>query len=86
MSTLDFNNFDDDDNEEGKPDRFEDELKKYKDMLGDGSSEITNIEALEEIVTFYFDNERFEEALRIINRLLTFIPYSADAWQRKGSF
>ena len=84
MSILDYSNFDDDENEEGRADRFEDELKKYKDMLGDGSSDITNIEALEEIVNFFFDNERYEEALRFVDRMLTHIPYSADTWQRKG--
>ena len=84
MSKLDFNGFEDDDSEEGKRDRFEDELKKYKDLYGDGASEITSIEALEELVNYFFDHERFEEALKMVERLLTFVPYSADAWQRKG--
>ena len=84
MSILDYSNFDDDESDEGRADRFEDELKRYKDMLGDGSSDITNIEALEEIVNFFFDNERYEEALRFIDRMLAHIPYNADTWQRKG--
>ena len=50
MSKLDFNSFEDDDSEEGKRDRFEDELKKYKDLYGDGASEIPSSEALEELV------------------------------------
>ena len=62
---------------------FEDELKKYKDLYGDGASEITSIEALEELVNYFFDHERFEEALKMVERLLTFVPYSADAWQRE---
>ena len=64
MSKMDFSGFDDDDSEEGKHDRFEDELKKYKDMYGDGASNITSIEALEELVNYFFDHERYDEALR----------------------
>jgi tetratricopeptide (TPR) repeat protein len=84
MSKLDFSGFDDDDGDEGKRDRFEDELKKYKDLYGDSASNITSIEALEELVNYLFDHERYDEALRMVERLLTFVPYSADAWQRKG--
>ena len=50
---------------------------------GDASS-ITNIEALEEIVNYYFDHERYDDALQFVDRLLTLVPYSADNWQRKG--
>jgi len=85
MSTLDFENFDDEpDDEQGKEDRSEEELKKLRDMLKDDSSGITNIEALEEIVGYYFDREKYEEALHFITKLLTVVPYSADYWQRKG--
>ncbi|HSQ74802.1 MAG TPA: tetratricopeptide repeat protein, partial [Bacteroidota bacterium] len=84
MSKLDFSGFDDEDGEEGKRDRFEDELKKFKDLYGDSASEITSIEALEELVNYFLDHERYDEALRMVERLLTFVPYSADAWQKKG--
>mgnify|MGYP001125098869 CR=1 FL=1 len=56
MSKLDCNSFDDDDSEEGRRDRFEDELKKYKDLYGSGgASEITSIEALESLTAINGD-------------------------------
>ena len=77
--------FDDDpeDEERGK-ERFDEELNKFKDMLKNGSSGITNTEALEEIISYYFENEKYEDALHFVNQLLTLVPYSADSWQRKG--
>jgi len=85
MSILDFGNFDDDpEDDQGRRERFEDELKKYRDSLKDGSSGITNAEALEEIVNYYFDNEKYEDALHFVNQLLAIVPYSADFWHRKG--
>ncbi|HXG00887.1 MAG TPA: hypothetical protein VNL69_08875, partial [Bacteroidota bacterium] len=77
MSIFDFTNFDDDDDPSDE-ERSEDELKKLKDMLKDGSSKLSNIEALEEIVNYYWENEKYEDALHFINQLLTYIPYSAE--------
>jgi hypothetical protein len=84
MSILDYGGFDDDpEDEQERKDRFDDELKKYRDMMNDGSAGPTNIEALEEIVAYYFENEKFEDALHFLNQLLTLVPYSGDFWQRR---
>jgi tetratricopeptide (TPR) repeat protein len=85
MSLFDFGNFDDDpeDEERGK-ERFDDALNRFKDMMKNGSSGLTNIEALEEIIAYYFENEKYEDALHFVNQLLVLVPYSADTWQRKG--
>jgi tetratricopeptide (TPR) repeat protein len=84
MSILNTSDFDDDpEREQRDKEKLEDELKKFKEMLKEGSSSIS-IEALEEIVNYYFENEKYDEALHFITHLLEFVPYSADTWQRKG--
>ena len=51
MSILDYGGFDDEpEDEERRRERFEEELKRFQDMLKDKSPDITNVEALEEIV------------------------------------
>jgi tetratricopeptide (TPR) repeat protein len=83
MGIPDFWDYDDDpESEEGK--RSDDEFNKYKDMLKDDSSGITSTEALEELVTYCFEKEKYEDALHFVDRLLDLVPYSVDAWQRKG--
>ena len=52
--------------------------------MHDSGGGSTNIEALEEIVSYYLENEKYEDALPFISLLLEFIPFSADTWQRKG--
>ncbi|RPH35762.1 tetratricopeptide repeat protein, partial [bacterium] len=85
MGILDFGSFDDEpEDDQRKKEHFEEELKKYQDMLKNGGSNITSIEALEEIVGFYFDNEKYAEALHFVTQLLAIMPYSAENWQRKG--
>ena len=79
MSILDFGNFDDDaEDDQGRRERFEDELRKYRDSLKDGSQNLTNAEAIEEIVNYYFDNEKYEEALHFVTQLLAIVPYSPE--------
>jgi len=65
-------------------DDFEEEIKRFKERLKDEGGGSTNIEALEEIVSYYFEKESYQEALHFINLLLDHIPYSSDTWQRKG--
>src|ERR1043166_5612534 len=84
MDTLDFDNNDESQESEEKNDNFEEQIRQFKDRLKDGGGGSTNIEALEEIVSFYFENEKYEEALHFITLLLEYIPFSADTWQRKG--
>ena len=85
MSILDYGGFDDEpEDEQERKSRFDDELKKYREMMNDGSSGLTSIEALEEIISYYFEHEKFEEALHFLNQLLSLVPYSGDLWQRKG--
>ena len=84
MDTFDFENMDDDAEQTGsRKENFEEEIKKFKERLKNGGGS-TNIEALEEITSFYFENEKYEEALHFINLLLEYLPFSADTWQRKG--
>src|ERR1700741_117586 len=86
MNNFDYENFDDDPDEQGKKkENFEEEIKKFTDRLKDGGGRSTNIEVLEEIVGYYFENEKYEESLHFINLLLEYIPFSADTWQRKGT-
>ena len=85
MSILDYGGFDDEpEDEERRREKFEEELRRFQDMLNDRAPDITNVEALEEIVAYYMDHEKYEEALHFINQLLSLIPYSAENWQRKG--
>ena len=85
MGINDFSSFDDENEDDpSKWDGFEDELKKYRDMLKGNASSLTNIEALEEIVNYYFESEQYGDALHFIEQLLRLVPYSADNWQRKG--
>ena len=59
-------------------------MRKYRDSLKDGSQNLTNAEAIEEIVNYYFDNEKYEEALHFVTQLLAIVPYSPEFWHRKG--
>jgi len=56
----------------------------FGEQLKNGEKDINNTEALEEIIQFYFDHAQFEEALHFVDRLISFEPFSGDAWQRKG--
>src|SRR5262245_26904198 len=85
MDIFDFENNDQDsEDRESSKEHFEEEIKKFKERLKDGGGGTTNIEALEEIVSFYFDSEKYDEALHFTNLLLEYIPFSADTWQRKS--
>jgi len=87
MGILDFDDYEEDsENEQQKRERLDEELGKYKDMLKDGPTSISSIEALEEIVNYYFEHEKYEEALHFISRLLEFTPYSTDTCQAGTSF
>ena len=55
MNNFEFENLDDDFEEPRKnSEHFEEEIKKLKDRLHDSGGGSTNIEALEEIVSYYF--------------------------------
>jgi tetratricopeptide (TPR) repeat protein len=75
----------DEDNISPKPNkRSEDDVRRFRESLRNGGKDINNPEALEEIIQFYFEHEKFEEASTYADRLLSFEPFNADAWQRKG--
>ncbi|MCX6133345.1 MAG: tetratricopeptide repeat protein, partial [Ignavibacteriales bacterium] len=82
MAGLD--NFDDDEHLPRPNDRSDDDLRRFREQLKNGEKDINNTEALEEIIQFYFEHGQFEEALHFVDRLLSFEPFSSDAWQRKG--
>ena len=83
MPDFDRNN---DDNIGPKPNkRSEDDVRRFRESLRNGGKDINNPEALEEIIQFYFEHEKFEEALTYADRLLSFEPFNADAWQRNDS-
>src|SRR5204863_1314939 len=84
MNDFDYENLDDDPDDQSK-ENFEEEIKRFAERLKDGGGGSTNIEALEEIVNYYFENDKYEEALHFITLLVDFIPFSADTWQRKGT-
>src|SRR5512140_2778056 len=85
MDTFDYENTDHDgEDPNGSKEHFEDEIKKFRERLSDGGGGSTNIESLEEIVAFYFEGEKYDEALHFITLLLEYIPFSADTWQRKS--
>ena len=80
---ADFNKYDD--NFDSQHNRHsEDDVRRFRELLRNGGKDINNPEALEEIIQFYFEHEKFEDALTYADRLLSFQPYNADAWQRKG--
>ena len=85
MSHLDSDNFDDELGSQPprRNDRNE-EIERFKDILKKGGNGIRTIEALEEIVDFYFEQEKFDEALHFADQLIEFVPYSSDAWVRRG--
>src|SRR3989339_867918 len=65
-------------------DRSDDDVRRFREQLRNGEKDINNTEALEEIIQFYFEHGQYEEALSFVDRLLSFEPFSSDAWQRKG--
>src|SRR3990172_12682307 len=79
-----FDNHDDDEHRPRRNDRSDEDLRRFREQLKNGEKDINNTEALEEIIQFYFEHEQFEEALHFVDRLLSFEPFSSDAWQRKG--
>ncbi|MCH8276615.1 MAG: tetratricopeptide repeat protein, partial [Bacteroidetes bacterium] len=72
---------------------FED-LEDYKDdnRLKDlaasfekrGESAYFDSDTLEEIATFYFEQGRYEDSLRVVDRMLHTHPFSSDGWMRQG--
>ena len=86
MKSFDYENFDDDPEEQGKrKENFEEEIRKLAERLKDGGGGSTNIEVLEEIVNYYIEHDKHEEALHFVSLLLEYIPFSSDTWQRKGT-
>ena len=85
MSTFDHDNFDDDFEGDSSPrrDRNE-EIERYKELLRRGGNGLKSIEALEEIISYYFEKEKYDDALSFASQLVDFAPYSSDAWMRKG--
>ena len=85
MKTFDFENTDDDTPGPGR-DRNdpENEVQKLIERLKQGSSGSSTAEALEEIVNYYCEAERYQDALPFVNLLLEQVTYSAEAWQKKG--
>lgn len=85
MDSFDFENADGEPEESGRSKKnFDDEINELKERLKNSGGGSTNIEVLEEIVAFYFEHDKFEEALHFVDLLLEYIPFSADTWQRKG--
>ena len=83
MDTFDF---DDTDNTEGidpQEDRSEDDLQRMRERLDEPGN--VNIEALEEIIGYYFEREHYAESLPYIDRLLEYLPCSGETWQKKGT-
>src|SRR5574341_736298 len=81
---ADLDRFDDDDLPRRSDEPSDDDLKKFRESIKNGSRDINNPEALEEIIQFYFEHEEFDEALRFAERLISFQPFNSDAWQQKG--
>ncbi|MBI3789067.1 MAG: tetratricopeptide repeat protein, partial [Ignavibacteriales bacterium] len=79
-----FDHFDDDSSLPRPKRRSDEDIRRFRDQLKNGEKDINNVEALEEIIQFYFEHEQFQEALQFAERLISFEPYSSDAWQRKG--
>ncbi|MCU0412065.1 MAG: bacterial transcriptional activator domain-containing protein, partial [Bacteroidetes bacterium] len=79
-----FDHIDDDGFPRTPNDSSDDDVRRFRESLRNGSRDINSPEALEEIIQFYLDHEEFEEALQFAERLLSFEPFSSDAWQRKG--
>jgi len=77
---ADIDRFEDDEEPLRPGDRWEDDLRRFKEMLGKDGKDINSPEALEEIIQFYFEHEKFEEALAYTDKLITFEPFNADAW------
>ena len=49
-----------------------------------GSDSYFDSDTLEEIASYYFEQGRFEESLRVVDRSLEMHPYSSDGWMRRG--
>jgi len=82
MSMFDFEFDDHEDPIEGL--RFGDVVESYERAQQDGSEKYFDSEALEDISSFYFENEQFEQALEVIDRLAEVQPFSSDVWLKRG--
>ncbi|MFW6232838.1 MAG: tetratricopeptide repeat protein, partial [Bacteroidota bacterium] len=70
-----------------KNENMEEKLRKYRQALrkhGGNSPEISNIEALEELVNYCLENDRFDDALAFCKVWAEYAPYSSDAWHKLG--
>ncbi|NUN70058.1 MAG: tetratricopeptide repeat protein [Bacteroidetes bacterium] len=85
MSTFDHDNFEDDFEGDSSPrrDRNE-EIERFKELLRRGGNGLKSIEALEEIISYCFEKEKFDEALTFAAQLVEYAPYSSDSWMKKG--
>ncbi|RMF59413.1 MAG: tetratricopeptide repeat protein, partial [Bacteroidetes bacterium] len=79
MSMFDFE-FDDFEDFSGES-RIEDLVTSFEEQ---GESAYFDSDTLEDIATYYFEEGRFEDALRVIDRLLEMYPFSSDGWMRRG--
>jgi tetratricopeptide (TPR) repeat protein len=91
-TTMPSFNFDDEFEEES-PDwskkDMDEEVRRAREAMrnerrGGNSGSAISLEALEELVLYCIETEKFDDALSFCNRLLEMMPYSADAWQKKG--
>ena len=82
MSMFDFEFDDYEDPIEGL--RLDEVVKSYERAQKIGSGEYFDSETLEDIATFYFEKERFEDALGAIDKLAEVQPFSSDVWLKRG--
>ena len=82
MSMFDFEFDDHEDPIDGL--RLGDVVESYERARENDSGGYFDSETLEDIATFYFEQERFEEALEVIDRLAGAQPFTSDVWLKRG--
>ncbi len=60
------------------------EIQKYKGLIEKGSI-YSCMEAVEETIQNCIDNEKFEDGLYFVNKLLDIAPYNSEYWLKKGA-
>src|SRR5512145_1464515 len=83
MSTFDFDSFEEED-------AFEPHRREYysdtelAELLRAAQSGALSVEALESLVGYNYENSNYDEALKFLDVLIDFAPYSSEAWERRG--
>ncbi len=65
---------------------MDEQIRRFREAMrgGDSRSQSPSPSALEELVLYCLETEKFDDALNFANLLIESMPYSSDSWQKKG--